>query len=124
MKKTIQKAVAVLLLFCMALTLFASCKKDKQEEGTTTEAETLGNVTPPEQGDTWVDMWDEDLVFEDLSNDEALERIGTDGSWFDSFKSTFLWSASSKAKVSISLSGGFRAHKQLCYPQHRASQQL
>ena len=100
MKKTIQKAVAVLLLFCMALTLFASCKKDKQEEGTTTEAETLGNVTPPEQGDTWVDMWDEDLVFEDLSNDEALERIGTDGSWFDSFKSTFLWSASSKAKVS------------------------
>ena len=85
-----KKQIAILLLLSMLCGVFASCKK-KEHDGSISDdsngASDGTETSQPPEGDTWMDIWNQDPEFEVLTDDKSKDTRGTlpDGSWFDSF---------------------------------------
>ncbi len=97
----LKKVVAFILLSSMFLVTLASCF-NKEEEITTEE----GTNTEEEVVDTWVDQWDEDVIYTGVENDVALDTNGvaSDGSIFDSFQHSLFWQIRNADKSYLNLS--------------------
>lgn len=95
--------MALILLASTALLMFASCFHTELAPTVTTEGTT--DTEEEVVVDTWVDQWDEDVIYTGVENDVALDTNGvaSDGSIFDSFQHSLFWQVRSADRSYLNL---------------------